>query len=96
MIERLKLNREGLSLQRRVRMDLVERIFAAVALIGRIDKTLSGVDLTGPVRTTLEEYRIGWVDFLDSCRRDHGYLFERISGHELVRRRLRRSVGANE
>ncbi len=78
IIDELKLDRDGLIRQRRSRIHIVQRIREALTYLDETKKILMGDPLPHHIAQLLEDNCSRIVRFIDECRKDHGYLFQRV------------------
>lgn len=78
IITELKLDRYGLVKQRRSRVNTVERICKAIVLLDKTRNALLDTSLPPDTVQLLNEHCSELIRYLENCRQDHAYLFQRI------------------
>ena len=79
LIDELRLDRIGLNMQRKVRIDTVRRIREVVeALANAVDELSMSSSLPEEIVQELTKNRLRLVGFLEADRTNHEYLFRRI------------------
>lgn len=78
IINELRLDRDGLTLQRRARIHTVERIRRVLASLDEIKRVLQEDSLPPQIVQLLQAQCSEIVRFIDECHQDHEYLFHRV------------------
>jgi len=77
VIKELQLDRDGLVVQRRDRLQTVERISNVISLLDKARKTLLDTSLTPDIVKLLNDICSEYIHYLENCRQNHAYLFQR-------------------
>lgn len=85
IITELKLNRDGLVIQRRDRLQTIERICNAIELLDRTRKILLDTSLPPSIVTLLNDHCSELIRYLENSWQSHAYLFQRIRAYLLQR-----------